>query len=124
MTINTRSDVLYEIGEGEKKCSLPKNCIDAIASALNIILNSSLQANTVLLYGSRARGNAKFESDIDLLVLLDSPFKASDVAKARSLLSVVFPEVDAHFMLSKEYDSYSNTYMNNVKKDGVIIWNR
>ena len=82
----------------------------------------------VILYGSRARGDAKDDSDYDLLVLVDRP---ADVAVHKQLISIIYPlELETGAVLtlsiynrdlwnSKLYQAMP--FHENVDRDGVCL---
>lgn len=80
----------------------------------------------VLLFGSRARGSSRPDSDMDLMVLLDGPvrlgldIRASVDAIYPIQLNVEFPihpqPVDAADFAAQEYALYRE-----VKKEGVLL---
>ena len=81
----------------------------------------------VILYGSRARGDAREYSDYDILVLVDEP--ASIALKDRILASVYPLELETGAMLTlitynrRQWDSPPYREMpfhQNVERDGVI----
>ena len=82
----------------------------------------------VLLYGSRARGEAHEGSDWDLLVLVDKPaLDADDYEKICYPLVVTGwkhgEDVSPQLYTKKEWDMRSITpYHANVEKDKVVIY--
>jgi predicted nucleotidyltransferase len=81
----------------------------------------------VILYGSRARGDAKDDSDYDLLVLVDRP---ADVALHRQLISRISPLEEDGAVLTlivHNRDLWSsNLYKamplhQNVDREGVLL---
>lgn len=82
----------------------------------------------VLLYGSRARGEAHEGSDWDLLVLVDKPaLDADDYEKICYPLVVTGwkhgEDVSPQLYTKKEWDMRSITpYHANVEKDKIVIY--
>ncbi len=81
----------------------------------------------VILYGSRARGDAQDDSDYDLLVLVDRP---ADVALHERLISEIFPleEDGAVLTLNIHNRDLWNSrlyrampFHENVDREGVLL---
>ena len=82
----------------------------------------------VILYGSRARGDANEYSDYDILVLVDQPV---NIALKDRILSRVYPlELETEAMLTvvtydrRQWESSPYREMpfhKNVERDGVIV---
>lgn len=81
----------------------------------------------VYLYGSVARNEEKVESDIDLLVILDT-----DMDIHRSLIHLrgdcspddyMLPEVDMHFIQKSNFINRTDLYIQIIKQEGYSIWN-
>ena len=80
----------------------------------------------VVLYGSMARGNAEAGSDIDLLVLLSSPFDYfAELRKIVDLLYSIQLESDrlisAKPALASDYELGSISLYRNAKREGVVV---
>lgn len=81
----------------------------------------------VILYGSRARGDAAPYSDYDILVLVDQPV---NVALKDQILSSIYPlELETGAMLTlvtynrRQWESFPYSEMpfhKNVERDGVV----
>ena len=89
--------------------------------------------NNVILYGSCARGEENYRSDIDLLIEFDEKFL--DVKKEmnkefRILNSEIAtnelcdPEVDAKIVIGDEWKTSGMSFFDSVKRDGISIWKR
>jgi predicted nucleotidyltransferase len=80
----------------------------------------------LVLYGSTARGDADAESDIDLLVLLDSPFDF--FAELWSIVEMLYPvQLDSERFISAtpaplpDYETGSIQLYRNAKREGVAV---
>ena len=80
----------------------------------------------VILYGSMARGNAEAGSDIDLLVLLSSPFDY--FAELRKIVDLLYPIqlesdrlISAKPALASDYELGSISLYRNAKREGVVV---
>ncbi|MFP4640954.1 MAG: nucleotidyltransferase domain-containing protein [Dehalococcoidia bacterium] len=78
----------------------------------------------VILYGSYARGEPTKESDIDILVLVDSSIDPAEVR--RSLSDLLFDillekgELLSVVVLPEDFfESYNYPFMLNVRKEGI-----
>lgn len=85
----------------------------------------------VILYGSTARGEASDESDVDLLIVLSE--EAKKVENSNALLmrlrgdissdNIEIPETDLHFSFGTEWKESNQVFYQNVRTDGVSLWN-
>ena len=78
----------------------------------------------LVLYGSAARGEESSSSDIDLLVLLESPFDYFE--ELRCIVELLYPlQLDCDHLLSarpapvEEYERGSLQLYRNARRDGV-----
>ena len=80
-----------------------------------------------ILYGSRARGDARTDSDWDILILLDK-----DTLDQTDYDNVSYPfvllgcdlgqEINPIMYTTKEWESYSITpFYENVTRDGIVL---
>lgn len=93
--------------------------------ALNVLkTNYSKHIQSIYLYGSFARKDHSYNSDIDLLVCVDSDVTARMVAHMRSDVTpddYELPEVE--LMISKSgLRNPSNQFTKNLEKEAVLLW--
>lgn len=84
------------------------------------------KGSTLLLYGSRARGDNRPDSDWDLLILLDKPsltFHDYDYGYPFSELGWEINEkINAQVYSKKEWDGYHFTpFYKNVEHDKIVL---
>jgi predicted nucleotidyltransferase len=73
---------------------------------------------TVLLFGSRARGDFRVSSDIDLAVLSDMSLKTE-----LSLLRELFEESTIPYEIDVvEFNDVVEELKGSINKEGIIIW--
>ncbi len=80
----------------------------------------------MVLYGSQARGDAKFGSDIDVLVVLKGPVNIGEEVKKtsyiRAELSLENDEViSCVFMDENEFNHRLSPLLRNIRKEGMAI---
>lgn len=100
---------------------------EKVISSFKRVAKGTLPPNsTLLLYGSRARGDAREDSDWDLLILLDKPeLEAQDYGIAypfRELGWQIGEEVNPSLYTKKQWASWSYLpYYKNVERDKIVI---
>lgn len=99
---------------------------DVISKIKSVAVNSLPPRSSLLLYGSRARGDAHDDSDWDLLILLDKQsLEASDYSFAypfRELGWEIGEELNPSLYTKKQWGSWSYLpFYKNVEKDKIVI---
>ena len=97
-----------------------------LITGLHNLLGDGLQS--VILYGSVARGDDTPESDIDIAIITSSPISREQRAQLFPLLAdldlrydVVINVVDIH---SKQFEDWERTlpFYRNVREEGRVLW--
>lgn len=106
----------------------------AFQSAKQKILQSklSLYAKELYLYGSAARGQVRWDSDIDLLLVLDPAQKNSkkikkEIVYLKGTISdeeLDAPEVDLKIVFGDGWRTSTQTYYKNIVQEGKKIWQK
>lgn len=99
---------------------------DVIENLRQVAQKTLPKNSTLLLYGSRARGDNRKDSDWDLLVLLDKPqLEASDygvVYPLREFGWEIGEEVNPTLYTKQQWNSWTYLpYYKNVERDKIVI---
>lgn len=84
------------------------------------------QFESMLLFGSQARGKARAESDVDVLVVVRGPFDYGDLIKRTSpivsALSLQHDVVISRAFVTEEQFKYGQSpFLLNVRREGVVV---
>ena len=101
---------------------------DELLRRIKLILQGTFRDRLrgVILYGSEARGTAKPDSDIDLLVLLDGPVDYGQDLQTN--LEALYPvalqigrRISAKPVEEKEYELTECPLYRNVHREGIVL---
>ena len=104
---------------------------DAVSYAINQLNDYPLASyiKEIYLYGSCARGEERFDSDVDLCIILKESVKTVPrysplMHTMKGILSDDKPgsvEVDAKIFIGSEWEASKTLFCENLRKDGKII---
>lgn len=119
--------------QGDISPILAGRTMRTVRSALQKLAASPLSpyiAN-VYLYGSAARGEQRYDSDVDLFIELsegaDTDTIRDEAIRLRGNMSpddISLPEADVHIVVGNRWKSSSRLYYRNIQREGIEIWNR
>ena len=99
---------------------------DKIAEAVRRIV-AAADPLQIILFGSRARGDHRPESDLDLAVILDTPDDAVRQRLPQTVLRGLRMEVNMIVASKTKYDLYRpwlNSVFYYIDQEGVILYDR
>ena len=84
------------------------------------------QIETIYLYGSQARGDARPDSDVDVLVVLRDDFRYFDMVERTgeivARLSLQFDTViSLAFSSRRKFDQQKIPFLLNVRQEGIAV---
>ena len=124
-----KKDMLYELADSHLAAELKRAInvykIAARGIAMEFVSKIKHKAQSIILYGSSARGSLKPESDIDILVVADKAYK-KDIFDAAAGISTksnrtISPVVIDRKELNKEKKSQ---FMRSVKENMEVLYGK
>ena len=90
--------------------------------------------NKIYLYGSCARNEQTFYSDIDLFIVLKENINDDEFWKVKSVLSgecmlcvsdaANDADIDIHYTKNNEWYSANDFFYEQIRKDCILLWER
>jgi predicted nucleotidyltransferase len=98
--------------------------LDSLRRELHTVLGNQMER--VVLYGSRARGEARPDSDIDVLVVVRGKFDYGDlIRRTSSIVSALSLRHDVTisraFVSKERYQHEQSPFLLNVRREGVTV---
>ncbi|MFG6096716.1 nucleotidyltransferase domain-containing protein [Leptothoe sp. ISB3NOV94-8A] len=84
------------------------------------------QLQNIILYGSQAREDSQLDSDIDLLVVLNTPVNPyQEIDRTSQFIAQLCLEFDVvisrNFISMEKFQSADNPFLSNVRREGVVV---
>ena len=105
---------------------IEQSALDELVKGILDIIGKTL--NSIVLYGSVARGTAEKDSDVDIALIISIPLSADEDDKLTDFIvdmnlkyNKVFSVID---ISDSDYHKWCNTipFYKNVVKEGVVLW--
>lgn len=84
------------------------------------------ELDKVILFGSQARGDATFQSDIDILIVLKHPFsyyqEVKKISEFISELSLEYNQlISCCFTTSQQWETENSAFYRNIHREGIVL---
>ncbi|MCX7046375.1 MAG: nucleotidyltransferase domain-containing protein [Candidatus Sumerlaeota bacterium] len=98
--------------------------LEALRGELANIYSDQLES--VILFGSQARGNARKHSDVDILVVLKGEVEpCQEIARTEEIIARISLQFDlvieCFFVSQEQYESSDRPFLVNARQEGVLV---
>ncbi|WP_243105918.1 nucleotidyltransferase family protein [Clostridium fermenticellae] len=93
---------------------------DKLKSELEVIFKKYVEIEKVLLFGSRARGNNRYNSDVDLCIFGKN---ITNLILAKISMDVNELDTCLSFDILSMNELSKDGLINNILKEGIVIYN-
>ena len=106
-----------------RSCQVSTRQLQSIRDCIAIIEETGFSLRQIILFGSCARSQARYESDIDLLVVVKEIPSTKEILHIKSELNERVPiDVDLKIVSDEMFSKKEDFFLSNIKRDGVILW--
>ena len=112
--------------DANTKAKLPENITSEIVEGMRSILGEKLQS--VVLYGSVARGDDGPESDVDIALFVREPMTRELIQQVNSCMTDINWNYDRFLSVididQSKYERWIGVlpFYQNIEKDGIVLW--
>lgn len=114
-------------------CRIPERHVKKIEKDILYLKRNDLCEfiDDVILYGSCVRGEAKYNSDIDLFIVFKSNFDVNSQKKAIDKIRQdlrggyeELPETDIHIAVGNLWEKSNSAFYKFIRREGKSIWEK
>lgn len=113
-----------------RKRELFDNQKKSIDYTLDVVNSSSFKSyiSRIILYGSCARKEQSWNSDVDICVILNDcnqeviKFNEFIHGLKNEFMKSKYADIDAKFVFESNFTNENSLFYKNIKKDGIVIW--
>lgn len=125
-------ELLIKLGLKERDFKVLNYVIDTINKNIKNNKENYDKLETIYIYGSKVKNLSTFSSDIDIAIISSENIKNIDKFNIYFDLSNYdmkykkekLPELDSHIYYSLNFKENKSIYINDIKNEGVIIWEK
>ena len=79
--------------------------------------------SNIYIYGSYARNKEKYDSDLDVLIVIDK-IEQIDILETTRILRYkdnITAPIDIKIITTEKWNTSNSTYINNIKREGINV---